>query len=243
MIPKILEEHDDELIVMVDGRVMTIPNNSYTIVRKINFGGKRIQYEFAPFVSATETFNDRIFNLVYDKYLITVRQDMATKICDAILDHYKKGDYSEFKDLFLSVYSEEHQDELVEKFILELSPHVELVKSFKHLQGTITGNVYIVGEKFAIDPNGTSYYKREADNEWQFLCTVVTSQTQSYRVPMGDLGWAKLNEKVSGIIAKIVFFLNPNVKDSVFTNQISKFSPKLHESVMSGKWAELMRKV
>jgi hypothetical protein len=235
--PKILEEHDDELIVLINKKVKTIPNNAYTILRKMHMDDNRIIYTFAPFVTATETYNDRIFNLVYDKFLITVRQDLANEVCETILDHYKKGDYTKFKEMFLRVYSHEHQDELVQKFIQSLSNDIKIeTKLFHHNTGDAACPVYIIGGKFAIDAGGTSYFYRESDKSWTFLCTVVTGETQSYRVKMGDIGWAKLTPKMSGIIAKVVFFLNPNAKDGVFTSQLKGESPRLYSEIQDGSW-------
>jgi len=238
MKPRILETHDDELIVIVDGKVKTIPNTPYTILRKMHMGDNRIIYTFAPFVLATETYNARIFNLVYDKYTITTRQDLANQVSQTILDHYKNGDYTKFKELFLGLYSVEHKDELVEKFILSLSPLVSVEKKdFATVEGTKAKlPVFIVGDKFGIDASGVSYFKREGDNKWNFLCTVVTSQNQSYRIPMGSLGWAKLQPEDSSIISKIVFFLNPNPKDGVFTGQLKESSPILYKSIIDGTY-------
>ena len=238
MKPRILETHTDELIVMVDGKVMTIPNTPYTILRKMYMGDNRIIYTFAPFVTATETYNDRIFNLVYDKYTITTRQDLANSVSQTILDHYKNGDYTTFKEMFLKLYSVEHKDEIVEKFILSLSPLVSIEKKdFATVEGTKAKlPVFIVAGKFGIDAAGVSYYKRENDNKWNFLCTVVTSQNQSYRIPMGNLGWAKLQPEDSSIISKIVFFLNPNTKDTVFTGQLKESSPILWKSIIEGSY-------
>lgn len=244
MRPRILEEHDDELVVIVDGKVKTIPNNPYTKLRKMYMGDNRIFYTFAPFVKATETYNDRIFNLEYDKYTVTTRQDLANKVADSVLDHYKNGDYTKFKQLFLSLYSVEHKDELVEKFIVSLSPLVKLVtKDFVTIESSNREPkmpVYTVDNRFGIDAKGVSWFKREIDNKWQFLCTVVTSQNQSYRVPMGDLGWVGLTPEDSSIISKVVFFLNagspPNNLDTVFTGQLKEHSPSLYSAIIDGTY-------
>jgi hypothetical protein len=244
MKPRILEEHKDELVVIINGRVKTIPNNPYTKLRKMYMNDNRILYTFAPFVKANETYNDRIFNLEYDKYALQTRQDLANQIADSILDHYKTGDYTKFKNIFLSLYSTEHKDELVEKFIISLSPLVKLVKKdfviIENSNREAKLPVYTIDNKFAIDSKGVSWFKRENDNKWQFLCTVVTSQNQTYRVPMGNLGWVQLLPEDSSIISKIVFFLNagspPNNKDTVFTGQLKEHSPLLYMSIIDGTY-------
>lgn len=235
--PKILETHDNELIVYMNGKVKSIPNNSYSILKKMYFGDNRIMYTFADFVQITETYNPRIFNLVYDKFMITVRQEYANQICDCILEHYKTGTYVKYKELFLNVYSEEHEDEIVESFILGLSPYIKIEKkTFKHNTGLAPVPVYLINDNFAIDSKGTSYYKRESDNTWAFLCTVVQSHNQSYKVQLKGVGWAKLSEKMSDVISKIIFFLHPNIKDTVFTNQLHEHSPSLYKTIIMGRY-------
>jgi len=237
MKPKVLEEHDNELLIFVDGKVKSIPNTSYAKLKNMYFENNRIMYKFADFVEATETYNPRIFNLMYDNLLITVRQDMSERVCEAIEDHFVKGDYIKFKELFLEAYSEEHEDEIVENFILNISPHVRIEKTlFQHNTGKAKLPVYIVKNSFAIDSTGTSFYKRDDDGSWQFLCTVVQSANQPYRVPLKKIGWAKLSETMSDIISKIIFFLHPNICDGVFTGQLKEHAKLLYNSLMDGTY-------
>lgn len=242
MKPKILEEHDNEFLIFVDGKIKSIPNTSYSKLKNMYFENNRIMYKFADFVEATETFNPRIFNLMYDNLLITVRQDMSERVCKSIEDHFINGDYTKFKELFLEVYSEEHEDEIVESFILAISPYVRIEKKeFKHNTGKARLPVYIVKESFAIDSTGVSYYRREDDNTWQFLCTIVQSANQSYRVPLKKIGWAKLSETMSDIISKIIFFLHPNINDGVFTGQLKEHAKLLYNSLMDGTYQNVRK--
>ena len=39
-------------------------------------------------------------------------------------------------------------------------------------------------------------------------------------------------------INKVAFFLNPNIKDTVFMDQIKYTSPKLYKELKTGKWTK-----
>jgi hypothetical protein len=238
---KVLKESESELIVYRNGEVDTIPNEPYTKVRKLYFNDKRILYDFVPGVSAQETFNDRIFNLMYDKYRLVVRNEHSNELCAAIKEHFDTGDYSKFKDMFVRIYSEDHANEFAEKFIRQLSPYIKIEKKyFKHNNGEPKLPVYVIGNSFAIDStrDAVSYFHREDENAWQFLCTVVSGKNQSYRVPFDDLGWITIDKVTSNIISKIVFFLNPVKKDGVFMRQVQRSAPKLFSAIQAGTHLE-----
>lgn len=242
-VPQILEEHKDELIIRTrEGKITTIPNDPYTIVKKMFFNEKQILYPFDDYVSANETFNDRIFNLTYGKYEITSRPNQANAVCQAIIDHRKKGDYLSFRKLFLDSYSEDHVNELVIEYITGLNPNIKYVKEFKHNTGKIEHGVFIVGNRFAIDSqNGNhSWYFREADETWEHLCTVIESAMATYKVKVGDVGWAKIDNDAAGVIAKTAFFLRPRATDKVFMDQIRTASPVTHQEILTGEWHNKM---
>ena len=105
--------------------------------------------------------------------------------------------------------------------ILSLSNHITIEKSIETGYSIVEKDTYIVGEKFAVDETGVSYFKNEETNKWEFLCLVV-------------LG----NVDEDNVTAKVVFFLNPGVKDTVFMNQIKSKSPKLYEELRTGNWTK-----
>ena len=231
---KILKETPSELIIYENGSIDTIANEPYTKVSRLYFNKKRIMYNFVPGVSVQETYNPRVFNVVYDRFRMLSKPTDAGKICSAIEEHWKKGTYAEFKEYFVNAYTKEHSNEFVEKFILNLSPYVKLEPHFRAANGTGKQPVFVIGNSFAVDGEGVSYYHREISNDWEFLCTVVQGANQTYRIPMEDIGWITLTGNVNNVISKIVFFLNPNPNDRIFTNQLESTSPVLHKKINDG---------
>lgn len=235
---KILKETPSELVVYDNGTIDTIANEPYTKVSKLFFNNKRIMYEFVPGVKVQETYNPRIFNVTYDKFRILSKQTDAGTICSAIEEHWNKGTYSKFKEYFVNVYSSEHRDEFVEEFVTNLSPLIKLEPNFKTASGNGKQPVYVIGNSFAVDAEGVSYYHRETGNDWEFLCTVVQGANQTYRIPMDNIGWITLTGKINNVISKLVFFLNPNKNDGVFTRQLRNNSPRLYLSIQTDKHIE-----
>ena len=83
---------------------------------------------------------------------------------------------------------------------------------------------YIINDLFKVDDKGTSYFKTPLD--WKFLCTVAQGNLKRMTVdtPVGVL---ELDSTCMTILAKIGFFCNPNVSDTIFMNQLPQQIQKL----------------
>ena len=205
------------VIITDEDKVETITYTSYHILKVLpeyniyrNDEG-RITWNFDS-GSAQETYDKKIFNIQFNGKRFQLRELQADKLCDIILNNDNNG----FLTLAGEAYQEENQRELIE---LLLSPFLDRLKIHKR-------GVYIDGI-FKVAWDGTAYarsslYRRgEGISKFSHLCIVPKGlvREQKINTPMGVM---TLNPVLQTIISKIVFLLNPNMEDKVFTNQLDK---------------------
>ena len=111
-----------------------------------------------------------------------------------------------------------------------------LAMYLRNINGVIRQNDgFVIYDEFRIDFKGNAWIRpqsipekqRERD-DWNSLCIVMQGRSHNYNTQDGgylpDEGgnMVEVNALTMTIIAKIVFLLNPNLKDSAFTGQLSK---------------------
>ena len=216
---QVLDKRDGVYIVMRNSKVFTVSKDDYMELKLEHYNGNRIFYEFSDGISVQETYDDRIFNCHLYNVIINVRDGNA--IARLIRDKNEAG----FIELVKQHYYTAHRIELLEKILDTYGDRVVKIKGG-----------YVIDDIFMVDDKGTSYYKNQSQqrtlkhfkdkNEWKFLCTVA--QRGVRRITMDtEVGVLELDETCMTILAKIGFFCNPNIKDSVFMNQLPNKIQKL----------------
>jgi hypothetical protein len=226
-----LDERDDVYLYLIDGQVKTVIKDDYTRVKYKEYNGNRIFYDFGGGWKIQETFNDRIFNCYKDEEVINIRDGNA--ICRFIESNNKDG-YIEY---FKTIYLRQHKTEYLEQIIESMGDRVMKI-----------GDRYVVDERFAVDSQGTSYYLADEKsrynrlwdtNQWKFLCTVADGNNGRDIAKLSidtPVGMVELDSTCMTIIAKLNFFLKPNVLDTVFYNQLPKY---LKDTLMAEYEAKL----
>ena len=208
----ILEERKDLLIVLLDGKVATLSKTPYTILKHKYFQGRRIIYAFnnSDEMKLVETYDDGIFNAYLKSAHLQIRK--RDQVAEAILNHHDTGDTTLYERLFSQEYAEQNRLDLLKHLLLEYRQRVRF-----------SSNQFEVDSFFSVDQHGNAHVRDEPSkpNGWRSLCLVAQGHlTPRYvETPIGPV---QLDEKGLTILAKILFLLNPNLEDQVFTRQISE---------------------
>jgi len=207
-----LDERDGLFIVMVEGKVKTIVSDSYSQLKYKTYNGNRIFYDFGDGFKIQETYDDRIFNCYLNDVVINIRD--GNRIAEFVLDNNKSG----YERFIKEHYIEQHRTELLDKVIATFDDRVVKVK-----------DGYVVDDMFKVDNKGTSYFATgmgTLDDTWKFLCTVAQGNIRKMSIDSA-VGLLELDTTCMTILAKIGFFCNPNVHDSIFMNQLPQKIQKL----------------
>ncbi len=211
----LIDERGKLLLIYDDlGKVNTITKDAYNELKYKSFGGNRIFYTFKKDFEIAETYDARIFNCTYDSNTIQIRDGNA--IADSITAHKKTGDIHPYVKLFKAIYYKKHKDDLIKSFvssIAETEGRVEILSD---------GGI-IVDNMFMVDEHGTSYYRNPENqhgvNAWHHLCTVVQGELRTMFID-SPIGQVEIDATTITIIGKVLFLMNPNLKDAVFMNQL-----------------------
>ncbi len=204
----VLEERKDLIVLILHGKVQTMPLTPYTEAKYKHFNGNRIAYRFNNEMEVQETYDDGIFNCTYKTAQMQIRKRNA--IADSVLQHYRCGSTEAYERLFLQEYAERNYIELL-KFLL-----AGYRQRLRFEENSGDGAIYIDGS-FKVDRHGNAYVKD--GNEYRSICIVVQGNLfeTSVETPIGRVS---LDEKALTILAKTMFLLNPNIEDEVFRRQI-----------------------
>ncbi len=209
----LLEDRQDQIIVSdINGNVDTKPKTEYFLLKYLDFEGKRIFYQFNKNSWIQETYNEGIFNLVYKDASMQLRD--AEKVVFCINFHRQnptsKHRLQPFEELFTKNFTEKLETDVLKS----------ILKAFDHRLKFVNDGIE-VDDRFSVDKNGQAYQK--FDGIWRTICIVAnTSQTNDRFNIDTVIGNIEINAKSLEIIAKVMFLLKPNMKDSVFTSQLSK---------------------
>ncbi|MCL4436334.1 MAG: hypothetical protein M1503_03090 [Thaumarchaeota archaeon] len=209
----ILEERKDLLIVLLDGKVAALSKTPYTVLKHKYFQGKRIIYAFNNSeMELVETYDDGIFNAYLKSAHLQIRK--RDQVAEVILNHHDTGDTTHYERLFGQEYAEQNRLDLLKHLLLEYRQRVRFSSS---------GNQFEVDSFFSVDQHGNAHVRDDPSKPagWRNLCLVAQGQlTPRYvETPIGPV---QLDEKGLTILAKVLFLLNPNLEDQVFTRQISE---------------------
>ena len=200
---RILEEREELLIIDDGNGITTIPKSDYYLLRIKHYNGNRIFYDWgADGATVKETYNDGIFNCWLEGRQVQIAD--ASGVSSAILEQNVKS----YKQLFEKWFEVTAQEAVID---LLLEKHITRVAKTK------AG--YEIDGVFMVNKHGVSHC---IENEkWRHLCLVAVS-TPAMSIVVRNLGRVTINPITSTIMAKINFLLNPNMKDRVFTSQLTE---------------------
>jgi len=226
-----LAERKNVYVVEDKGKIKTLIKDSYTDLKlSSNYDGNRIFHDFGNGLQVKETFDERIFNCFKDDVTINIRD--GNKIAEFILD----GNSAGYEEYFKQHYYQQHKTEFLERVLKSYGERVVKVQ-----------DGYIIDDMWKVNNQGSSYYlaqdghKGNWDSDtvtvhgenaqgvvgnWHFLCTVAQGKFMSMSID-SEIGVLELDSTTITILAKINFLMNPNVKDSVFMNQLPEQTQKL----------------
>ncbi len=205
----LLEEREDQIIIVdLNGIVDTKPKTDYFILKFKDFDGDRIFYQFDKDSWIQETYNDGIFNCVYKKERMQLRQ--ANRIAFAINWHKnnknQKLALKPFEELFKKNFAHNIQLDVLKS----------ILKPFEHRLKYVDDGIEI-DERFFVNKNAQAHYKNQGI--YESLCIVASGYLENFDVD-SKIGDIEINAKTLEIVAKVMFLLKPDVKDSVFFEQL-----------------------
>jgi len=211
----LIDERGKLLLIYDDnGKVNTITKDAYNELKFKSYGGNRIFYTFKEDYDVAETYDARIFNCTYDGNTIQIRDGNA--IAMAITAHKKSGDLHPYITLFRSIYFKKHKDDLIRSFVDSIADTKDRIR-------ILNDGGILVDDMFMVDDHGTSYYRNPGNdvgvNAWHHLCTVVQGELRTMFID-SPIGQVEIDATTITIIGKVLFLMNPNLKDSVFMNQL-----------------------
>lgn len=204
----ILEERKDMLVLILNGKVQTVPLTPYTEVKYKHFNGSRISHRFSEEMEVQETYDDGIFNCSYKTAQMQIRKRDA--IAEAILQHYGCESTSAYESLFLQEYADRNCIDLL-KFML-----AGYRQRLRFEEKGNDGAIHIDGS-FKVDRHGNAYVKD--GHGYKRICIVAQGSLSETGVET-PIGRVSLDETGLTILAKTTFLLNPNLEDEVFRRQV-----------------------
>lgn len=205
----VLEERKDLLIIQTNDGVKSVPKTDYCYVKYVVFQGNRIFYTFSEGSKVEETFDDGIFNCTLTGRQIQIRDAVA--IAKAILTHTQTKSSEKYEVLFNREFLAEHKYDLLDWFFGSMKTRIER-----------KNDKYVIDGIFAVDGHANAYYLKEygrRDPEWLHLCIVVPGHLEDKTIET-PLGCLTFDKTLQSVVAKVMFLMNPNIKDSVFMRQL-----------------------
>lgn len=196
----IINSDNNSLLILQDNNLIIRNLNEYTLLKYQDFNGNRIILKIGN-IEIIETFNEGIFNVIHKDISMQIRDKI--ELCKRI----KLNDEKFIYELLLSEKSPEFNMEFLLK---ALNPFYNRLK--------FNNDLIIVDNLFCVDKNGQAYFIEK--NENKKLCIVANNlKTLNYKTDLGDL---QISFRTLEIIYKVLFLLHPNLKDNVFTRQLSE---------------------
>lgn len=209
----LLEDREDQIIIQdMNGHIDTKPKTDYFMLKFGEFDGDRIFYQFNADSWIQETYNEGIFNLIYKNERMQLTD--SNKICFCINFHKSNKNSVHALEPFEELFKKNYADKL-ETDVLK-----SILKPFEHRLNFIEHGVE-VDNRFYVDKLGQAHSKK--NGVWTSLCIVAfgVGSNDSFDID-SVIGNVEINSKSLEIIAKVMFLLKPDTKDSVFTSQLSK---------------------
>lgn len=225
---RVLEVRPEQCLIQEDdGEIISRPTGEYYKLRYFTYNNRRIHHIFDKDMYVFETYDQRIFNASMNGMRIQLRQDLSNQIVDAILQHESTGSSVSFEVIFDRAVKEVPFHHILDMYLkniacLEITKfgyeiHRDFLIDFK-------GNAWIRAE----EENKVCFKKEELRRYWNSLCIVMqghSSMVQDSFIPDSAGKLVKVNALTMTIITKVMFLVDPNMQDEVFTNQLPA---KLH---------------
>jgi len=188
-----------------DNKILIRNIDEYNLLKYKDFNGERIKKTFKDGTKVEETFNDGIFNISHKDIKMQLRNKIeVSKRLKYCIDN---DTTQPIKDLLLDNIESEIKDDLLYHWLVPFIQRVQVNKT-----------EIIIDEYFKVDMNGAAHYKQ--GNKWHFLCIVASEAGKINRFIKHDLGSINIDFKTMEIYTKVLFLLFPNLKDSIFMNQL-----------------------
>jgi len=208
---KVLDYNDNHLTILNDdGKVECVVNDDYYHLKydMANIDHRdntdRIYHAFTETQKIQETYNIKIFNLMFNGEILQSRQEEANVICKFILDN----DITSFLKYCQDRYQVLNCQELLRKLLFAYADRLKFRK-----------RGIIVDDNFMVKYDGVAMVKKY--NRWHGLCLVVDGYIRDKLIDTA-VGTIKMSRLLQTIMVKVGFCLKPNIKDRVFMNQLGK---------------------
>lgn len=206
---KILDCNDNHLTIMNDdGKIEMVSNDEYYHLKydPANIDKRDSDNRIFHFYTRTqkiqETYNDKIFNLMFSGVILQTRQEEANKICQFI----NNNDCASFMKYCGDKYQVINCKELLMKLLFAYADRLKFRK-----------RGIIIDDNFMVGYDGGANYKK--GKGWHSLCLVVDGYIRDKLIDTA-VGAIRMSRLLQTIMVKIGFCLKPNIKDSVFMNQL-----------------------
>lgn len=192
----ILEKKSNELIIKKpNGAIESVPLTPYFHLKYEKFDGDRIIIDMPDGRNITETFDEMIFNLTKGSQRIQSHPRDADLVSLSIISYIDTKNPQGFDTVFDTCLHDKEADiNAIETMIRIYNGRIR-----------VNDIGFIVDDLFIVDRKGQAHLVKEG-RPVKFLCVV-----------------AKNARNVSEeILSKIIFLLNPNLDDDVFTRQLDQ---------------------
>lgn len=216
----ILEDRTDLLVLLSGGQVVTAAKTPYAELKYRHFAGNRILYRFGDDMEVQETYNDGIFNCTYGSIHVQARS--RDRVAEAVLCHHTTGDTSAYAQLVAQEYGKVAQNLLLSHMLGGYSERV-LIREQKAEDAGEGTQVIVDDGLFMIDGHGNAHVRDGIS--YRRICVVAQGSSRdttaianpSIETPFGPV---QMDETTITVLAKVVFLLEPNLKDRVFVRQL-----------------------
>jgi len=211
-------DSDYETLTVKDesGKILIRNIDEYNILKYQDFKGNRIIIDLDKDTNITETFDEGIFNISHKGTKMQLRNKI--EIAKRVKFCMDNDTIEPIKELLLNNIESEIKDSLLDRWLMPFHERLEVGKK-----------EIIIDKIFKVDMNGQAYNLRSKNN-WSHLCIVASQTGQLNRIIKHDLGKVKIDFRTMEIYNKVLFLLFPNLKDTVFTGQLSPQTKRLIKS-------------
>jgi len=204
----------------VNGKILIRNIDEYNLMKYKDFKGDRIIVKLNNKCEVIETYNNGIFNVRYEGYKMQIRDKI--EVCKRLKFCLDTGSDQPIKELLLNNVKDTIKEDWIREVLKPFGDRVE-IKTIDNKTKVYIDNL------FCVDSNGQAYFK--TNGSLKNIC-IVADHSGKLNFKLGhELGKFDLDFRTLEIYSKVLFFLFPNVKDSVFMNQL----PAKIKSIIKGK--------
>lgn len=214
---KVIDTNKNHLTILHDdGKISTVANTDYYYLKydptTIQYRDEtdRIFYFFYDDEKIQETYNNKIFNLLYHGKLYQSRQDEVDVVCKFILNK----DHVGFRKYVSDRYQLEECQGILQKMLFVYEKRLKFIK-----RGVLIDDTWLIG----YDGNAKIKIRYNSGVQYKGLCLVADGYIRKQFIET-VIGTIEMSRLMQTILAKITFCLKPqdHLKDKVFTNQLPK---------------------